>query len=70
MSTETSGYLAIIHGGHKLIGPQGKLRPLIKVHSAAHVVQVLEESHRHCSGTSNTDAKNAIKIEKKKGKKS
>lgn len=50
-----SAYLAIVQGGHKLIGTQGKLRPLVEVHPAAHVVQVLEEGDRHCGGTSVAD---------------
>lgn len=48
-------YLAIVQGGRKLIGSQGKLRPLVEVHPAAHVVQVLEEGDRHCGGTSSAD---------------
>lgn len=64
LSIGTLRYLAVVHGGHKLIGPQRELRPLIEVHPAAHVVQVLEEGHRHCSGTSAMDAKMQFKKKK------
>lgn len=40
-------YLAIIKCGNKLIGSQGELRPLVEVHPAANVVQMLEVEGWH-----------------------
>lgn len=51
----TSAYLAVVHGGHELIGAQGQLRPLIEVHPPAHMVKVLEVEDRHWVETSIMD---------------
>lgn len=45
-------YLAVVQGGYKLIGSKWQLRPLVEVHSPAHVVKVLEIEDRHYGGIS------------------
>lgn len=44
-------YLAVIHGGCKLVGTPRQLRPLVEVHPPAHVVKMLEIEDWHYGET-------------------